>query len=250
MAIRLPGVAGYNLQVTQEQREARARENLPVELVLVRHAEPDWDRALETKSDPGLTLFGQDQAERLSSYLKLRPVAALYCSPLVRAQETAGAIATEQELRVQTVDGLEEIRVPLLESVSQSEVDAYFAAAMRRPLTDHWEGFPGGEPFREFHTRVTAAVESVLAHYGVHPTATGEFTVWNAPARAHTLRIGIVAHGGTNAVILAHLLGVAPVPWEWCRFETPLAAVSNIALRGISDEGYIWSLQRFGWRAE
>jgi hypothetical protein len=51
-------------------------------------------------------------------------------------------------------------------------------------------------------------------------------------------------------VILAHLLGIAPVPWEWFRFETPLAAVSNIALRAISGEGYVWSLQRFGWRAE
>jgi broad specificity phosphatase PhoE len=97
---------------------------------------------------------------------------------------------------------------------------------------------------------VTAALELVLAHYSVRRQPSDEFTVWTAPARAHTLRVGIVAHGGTNAVILAHLLGVAPVPWEWFRFETPLAAITNIALRSVSDHGYVWSLQRFGWRAD
>jgi probable phosphoglycerate mutase len=235
--------------VTQEQREARARENLPLELVLVRHAEPDWERAFETASDPGLTDLGRKQAARAADHLKQRPLAALYCSPLVRAQETAATIAAAQQLTPEIVPDLEEIRVPVLQYASQSEVDAYFAAAARRPLEDHWDGYPGGESFRAFHERVTKGIASVLAHYGVHPSATDDFTVWNAPARGHTLRIGVVGHGGTNAAILAHLLGIAPVPWEWCRFETPLAAISHVALRGISDQGYVWSLQRFGWRA-
>ena len=236
--------------MTQEEREAHIRQSLPIELVLVRHAEPDWDRAFETASDPGLTNLGNQQALRVAAYLKKWPLAALYCSPLQRTRETASTIAKEQELTPQVVDDLEEIKVPVLQYASQTEVDAYFAAAARRPMKEHWAGFPGGESFREFHGRVTAAVESILAHYGVHPETKGEFTVCNTPARAHTLRIGIVGHGGTNSVILAHLLGVSPVPWEWCRFETPLAAVSNIALRAISGDGYVWSLQRFGWRAE
>ena len=236
--------------MTPEQREARARENLPVELVLVRHAEPDWERAFETASDPGLTEFGRKQAAQVAEHLKQRPLAALYCSPLVRTRETAAAVGKALILTPEIVENFEEIRVPVLKYASQTAVDAYFAAALRRPLEDHWDGFPGGESFHAFHERVTSGIESVLAHYGVHPSATGNFTVWNSPARGHTLRIGLVGHGGTNSVILAHLLGIAPVPWEWCRFETPLAAISNVALRGVSDEGYVWSLQRFGWRAE
>jgi broad specificity phosphatase PhoE len=236
--------------VTQEQREARARENLPFELVLLRHGEPAWELALATASNPGLTPFGRDQASRAASHLSLRPLAALYCIPLARARETAMIVGGEHDLVPEVIDNLEEIRVPVLENATQSEVDAYFAAAMRRPLSHHWEGFPGGESFREFHARVTTALETVLARYSVRREAAEEFTVWTAPARGHTLRVGIVAHGGTNAVILAHLLGVDPVPWEWCRFETPLAAISNISLRSVSDHGYVWSLQRFGWRAE
>jgi probable phosphoglycerate mutase len=233
--------------VTQEEREARSRENVPVELVLVRHAEPDWESDKET-GDPGLTELGRVQAARAAENLKGLSIHAIYCSPLRRARETAQAIATAQQLTPQIIDDLEEIRVPALRNLTQSEVDSYFAAAARRTLQDRWSGFPGGESYRDFHARVTSAIELRLADYGVHSRVSEEFAVWSAPARGHALRIAVVGHGGTNAVILAHLLGVAPVPWEWLRFETFLAAISIVALRGISDNAHVWSLQRFGWR--
>lgn len=235
--------------MTQEQREARSRENLPIELVLVRHGEPDWERD-KASGDPGLTELGHTQAARAAAHLSGRSIHALYCSPLRRARETAQPIAKNQQLELQVIENLEEIRVPVLQNLTQSEVDSYFAAAARRKLQERWEGFPGGEGFRDFHTRVTSAIGSILAHYGVRSGVSEDFTVWDAPARGQPLRIAVVGHGGTNAVILAHLLGLPPVPWEWLRFETALAAVSIVALRGISDDSYIWSLQRFGWRED
>ena len=90
----------------------------------------------------------------------------------------------------------------------------------------------------------------MLRHYGIHSRLSEEFTVWSAPARGRALRIAVVAHGGTNSVVLTHLLGIPPVPWEWLRFETVLSAVSIVALRGISDDSYVWSLQRFGSRED
>jgi broad specificity phosphatase PhoE len=236
-----------------EERERRARSNVPLELVLVRHAEPDYESLRQTgadTSDPALTALGRRQAAAVARHLKARPMAALHCSPLARAKETAAAIGTAQGLVPSVVDGLAEIRIGELRAVSQAEVDAYFAAAARRPLRDHWEGFPGGEHFRDFHGRVTEAIESVLALYGARPKPIDGFSVWTAPARAQTLRIGVVAHGGTNGVVLTHLLGIPAVPWEWIRFETPLAAYSVVGLRAINDEGYVWSLQQFGRRVE
>jgi 2,3-bisphosphoglycerate-dependent phosphoglycerate mutase len=232
-----------------EERERRGRSGLPLELVLIRHAEPDWQSARRKGTDPGLTALGRSQAAALAEHLQHAPFAALYCSPLERARETAAAIAATQELTINVVQDLAEIGVPMLTNASQTEVDTYFAAAAKRPFREHWEGFPGGEPFREFHTRVTRAIAGVLAPYGIHSQIVDGFPAWSAPARAQTLRIGVVAHGGTNSVILTHLLGIAPVPWEWIRFETPLAAYSVAALRAINDQGYIWSLQQFGRRA-
>ena len=59
------------------------------------------------------------------------------------------------------------------------------------------------------------------------------------------MQIAVVAHGGTNAVALAHLLDVRPVPWEWLRFESELAAYSVVHARPIGPRGAVWSLQNF-----
>jgi broad specificity phosphatase PhoE len=235
--------------VTQEEREARSRENLPIELVLVRHGEPDWERGKAT-GDPGLTELGRLQAARTAALLKRYPIDVIYCSPLQRALETAEIVGGAQQLKPLVIDDLEEIQAPALRNLSQAEVDSYFAAAARRTLQERWTGFPSGESFRHFHKRVSSAIETILGHYDVHSRLSEEFTVWSAPARSHVLRIALVAHGGTNAVALTHLLGIPPVPWEWLRFETALAAVSIVGLRPISDNSYVWSLQVFGRRED
>ena len=38
----------------------------------------------------------------------------------------------------------------------------------------------------------------------------------------------IVAHGGTNAVVIGYLLGIQPVPWEWERFVSYHASASTL----------------------
>ena len=91
--------------MTQEQREARLRQNVPFEIVLVRHAEPDWEGE---KGDPGLTELGRVQAARAAVQLKPCSIHAIYCSPLRRARETAQALATTQQLTPQITDDFEE----------------------------------------------------------------------------------------------------------------------------------------------
>ncbi len=236
--------------VSLEERERRARTDLPLELVLIRHAEPDWQAARRSGSDPGLTSLGRRQATALAEHLHQQPLAALYSSPLQRARETAAALAEAQGAEVSVVQDLAEIGVPSMRNASQTEVDSYFMAAARRPFRDLWEGFPGGEAFRDFHARVSRGIGTILGHYGVRCETIDGFAVWSAPARGHTLRIGVVAHGGTNSVALTQLLGIDSVPWEWIRFETPLAAYSVVALRAVNEQGYVWSLQQFGRRAD
>jgi broad specificity phosphatase PhoE len=238
------------LTFSQEERERRIRASLPVELVFIRHAEPDWEAARRGINDPGLTEHGRKQARALARHLQQTPFAAMVCSPLQRARETAAAIAELQEIQPVVVEGLAEIAVPLQGSISQAEADAYFRSAAIRPLRQHWEGFPGGETFHAFHERVTAAIADVLKSYGVFSREVDGFEVWSSPSRSSTLRLALVGHGGTNSVALTHLLGIPPVPWEWIRFETPLAAYSVVGLRAINDQGHVWSLQQFGRRIE
>ncbi len=60
----------------------------------------------------------------------------------------------------------------------------------------------------------------------------------------------VVAHAGTDAVCLGHLLGIEPVPWEWERFVSfhasvsvvrtmPIAGAQSFSLFRFSDTGHL-----------
>ena len=75
------------------------------------------------------------------------------------------------------------------------------------------------------------------------PERRHDYTVWHLADAPPALVV--VAHGGTNAVLCAHLLDIRPVPWEWIRFESSLASYSVVRARSLGDEGRVWSLQNF-----
>jgi broad specificity phosphatase PhoE len=225
------------------RREERLRLDAQVELFLLRHGEPDWTPGGgPSVADAALTPRGRLQAEAAARRLAPQGLDALYVSPLRRARETAEPLAKATGLEPEVVEGLAEIGVALT-GLSQHEVDTYFLQATRRRLGEHWNGWPGGEPFRDFHARVTQTLAELLARHGIRREREDDFTVWTHPPQRH--RIAIVAHGGTNAVALTHLLDVPAVPWEWSRFELELAAYAVVQSRPIGMTGFVWCLQNF-----
>ena len=224
-------------------RDARVRAEPHARISLLRHAEPDWTPdGGPTVPDPGLTPFGRAQALALAKRLARESIDAIYVSPLRRAQETAEPIAAATGICPVTLDALAEIGVAV-DGMSQDDVDRYFVEGSERPLSEHWEGWPGAETFRAFHARVTGAVETMLSRHAVVSVQEHDFRVWQLGDQRPA--IAVVAHGGTNAVALAHLLDVRPVPWEWLRFESELAAFSVLQARPIGPGGHVWSLQNF-----
>ncbi|HSJ96496.1 MAG TPA: histidine phosphatase family protein [Myxococcota bacterium] len=225
------------------RREERLRLDAQVEIVLLRHGEPDWTPGGGLSvTDAALTARGRLQAEAAAARLAGTGIDALYVSPLRRARETAEPLAKATGLEPQVVDGLAEIGIALT-GLSQHEVDTYFLQAVRRRLGEHWGGWPGGESFRDFHARVTRTLAELLGQHGITRESEDDFTVWTHPPRRH--RIAIVAHGGTNAVGLTHLLDVPAVPWEWNRFELELAAYAVVQSRPVGMTGFVWCLQNF-----
>ena len=194
--------------------------------------------------DPGLTRSAAPRRAPSAARIAAEGVDAIYVSPFRRAQETAAPLARATGIEPVTLPGLAEIGVAV-DGLTQEDVDRYFVAASQRPLSEHWSGWPGAESFRDFHARVTAALDDLLARHGLRPRRDPEhdFTQWDLAGTA--ARIVVVAHGGTNAVALAHLLDVRPVPWEWLRFESELAAYSVVHARPLGPRGCVWSLQNF-----
>jgi broad specificity phosphatase PhoE len=225
------------------EREAATRAQSHAHITLVRHGEPDWSpRGSSAVDDPGLTPFGQGQASCTAALLGDQPFDALYVSPYRRAQETAAIVGEAIGIQPVTVDSLAEVGVAVA-GFTQEEVDRYFVEGSSRPLNEHWDGWPGAESFHDFHERVTEGITDVLGRHACRPRREHDFTVWDLPAIKPS--VAVVAHGGTNAVVLTHLLDIRPVPWEWIRFETGLAAISTLQARPVGTGGHVWSLQNF-----
>jgi len=216
-----------------------------MDLVLIRHGQPDWAPDAIALNDPHLTDLGTQQAERVGHRVSsLERVDAIWVSSMNRAVETADAIEAELKSDRQTHDWLREIQnPPHWEGSPVKEIDDWFEKANLRSIEDLWEGLgPGGESFRDFHERVVSGLVATLDTQGIRPIEDNRhlFTV-DDPSQS----VIIVAHAGTNAVVLGHLLGLDPVPWEWERFRQPHTGVSRLKMIRIAD-GWAFSLRQLG----
>jgi probable phosphoglycerate mutase len=111
------------------------------------------------------------------------------------------------------------------------EIEALFARDGRHTVEEMWDGLPGAESFRDFHVRVVDGLEAALAEVGARRVDPAGAHLWHDPGE---VRVVLVAHGGTNAVVLGHLLGLDPTPWEWERFDSAHTAVATLTTRPIA----------------
>ncbi len=216
-----------------------------MDLFLIRHGQPDWAPDRVARNDPNLTSLGQEQAVRVAHRLaSLEDVDALWASTMSRALETATPISSEIRRDLVPYDWLQEINnPPEWDGAPADEIDRRFAEANVREIDEMWDGLPGGESFRTFHERVVGGLRETLAANGIRPQEETARHLWTVddPDR----KVIIVAHAGTNAVVLGHLLGLDPVPWEWERFRQPHTGVSRLTMTRIST-GWGFSLRQLG----
>lgn len=176
---------------------------------LVRHAEPLGAHLWLGQSDPPLSEGGRAQAETLAAVLRDSAVDALFSSDLRRACETAVPLARELRLVPAFVAGLRERHFGAWEGLTWDEISMRYPAEAQA-YVDDWMRVapPAGESVDAMRQRVLAA--------------------WTEIATAPWTRALIVAHGGTNRILLAEFLGM-PVTHLF-RIQQDLAAVNRIEL--------------------
>jgi broad specificity phosphatase PhoE len=216
-----------------------------MELILVRHGLPDWAPDTFARNDPHLSDLGNRQASRVAATAdRWGPIDEIWMSPMHRARETAAPIAESTGLDPVVHAWAHEIRNPdQWEGSPIDEIKNAWIDANLRPISDLWDGMPGGETFRDFHQRVIAGLEDALAQLGITRMDDGHPHLWNVPDDDQ--RVVLVAHGGTNAVVIGYLLGAEPTPWEWDRFESPHTGVARLSTLSIA-HGRAFSLRVFG----
>lgn len=216
-----------------------------MDLLLVRHGQPDWAPNQIAQNDPSLTELGREQAKRIAHRLSgLDRVDEIWVSPMRRAMETAEPIADELGRDVEVFPWLEEIQnPPEWEGTPVEHVDRVLAEANQRTMDEMWDGLPGGESFRSFHNRVVTGLSKTMDSHGIHPMERDHRHLWTVDDPDK--RVVIVAHAGTNTVVLGHLLGLEPVPWEWERFRQPHTGLARLTLVKIST-AWAFSLRQSG----
>jgi len=211
-----------------------------MEIVLIRHGEPEWVRDGLTVVDPPLTDLGHRQATLLADSLRDEHFDEILVSPLVRARQTARPLL-EALGRPEIVDPwLEEIRDPVWHGTPAEKAAEAYAELRGRKAEDRWHGLRGGESMRDFVARIRAGVTTFLADRGVVRSET-DLPVWQI--REPGARIALVAHAGTNSVTIGHLLGLVAVPWEWDRFVLGHTSISRIEAMEL-DDGFTFCLSK------
>ncbi|HET6691518.1 MAG TPA: histidine phosphatase family protein [Miltoncostaeaceae bacterium] len=156
-------------------------------LYLVRHAETDAltaDGFMHCADPIPLTPRGVGQAKALGRLFADVPATRVHASPMDRTAHTARILAGAR--RPVAVDPrLREISLGDLDGAHTSEV---FAAAPRW-LADPDAALPGGESLNAVVARAGAALTDILEASDDH-------------------HVVVVAHGGVNRGLIAHLLGM------------------------------------------
>jgi 2,3-bisphosphoglycerate-dependent phosphoglycerate mutase len=211
-----------------------------MELVLIRHGEPEWVRDGLNVVDPPLTERGHRQAEKVAAVLDGQVFDEIVISPLLRPRQTAAPSLARLGVDEVIEPFLEEIREPNWHGTPAELASKAYEEERSRSASARWEGVVGGEASRDFVERVRAGLTEFLAARGVYRTKQ-ILPVWHMdqPER----RIAVFAHAGTNGVLLCHLLGLDPVPWEWDRFVTGHASITRLVSIQLGD-GHTFSLTK------
>lgn len=211
-----------------------------MELVLIRHAQPEWVREGLNVVDPPLTELGHEQAQQLAKAMVGEIFDEVLVSPMSRARQTAAPVLEALDRDEDIEMWLEEIRDPKWHGTPSERAAEAYKELRERPASDRWLGLTGGESTREFVDRIRLGADTFLAAHGVR-RSDHELPVWDVaePGR----RIALIAHAGTNSVTICHLLGLEPTPWEWDRFVLGHASISRLEAIPLGD-GYTFSLTK------
>lgn len=155
----------------------------------VRHGETDANAQGLTmgQRDVPLNARGFAQAEETARWLARYPIERIVSSDLSRASQTAGALAKELELPVETDDRLRELCFGVFEGRHIPDCEKEDPVAVARWRSGEFDYAPeGGETRRALMDRTGAVLDELLA----------------APEK----HIAVIAHGGTLNALHTHIV--------------------------------------------
>jgi probable phosphoglycerate mutase len=206
-----------------------------MEIVILRHAEPEWTKDGYSVDNPPLTERGFQQAELLAESLKREHFDEVLVSPLLRTQQTAAPLLSVLHRELVISEWLEEIRNPIWHGTPEEKANAAWKAEKSKNSHDRWTGLDGGEAVDAFVDRINVGASLFLEERGI-VRANNALPVWETTdAYRENHRVAVVAHAGTGSVAICHILGLQPTPWEWERFVIGHASINRVKTFPLGD---------------
>ena len=168
-----------------------------IRLLLVRHGETDWNQQsrYQGQTDISLNHNGKLQSEKVADFLKDISIDKAFSSSLLRAKETAEIILQHhQNVQLELNDGFKEIIHGVWEGKVESEIEQEFPGELQRwRETPSQVKMPGGESLEQVWQRTIEVYQTII----------------ETALKNQSNTVLVVAHGGTNQILLCHILGLS-----------------------------------------
>ena len=192
-------------------------------LILVRHGESEWNaqRRYQGQANVPLSGLGKRQAELVAERLAGQKIDAVYASDLIRAWETASAIAEKSGLNVLPEPRLRELKFGVLEGLTFEEAQAQYPQMIAAWLEDFNQPPEGAETIDLFNARIVSFLEELKAKHDEQVVL-------------------LVGHGGSLSEILRVALGLSREKRWYLEMENAslsevLIAEDYVSLKRLND---------------
>ncbi|MBQ9532225.1 MAG: histidine phosphatase family protein [Eubacterium sp.] len=196
-----------------------------MEIWIARHAEPDYEH-------DSITEKGEREAKLLAQRLSKQSFAAVYCSPMGRAQKTVSYTLEKIKMKPTVYDWLHEFRgnVILDGEITHcwDRKPSYWCNIYDYYSYDKWldVDLMQSDNVPQRYEEVCKGIDELLEKHGyIHNGRTYDVVKPNKD------KILLFCHFGVEAVILSHIFGISPMPL-WHNF----VALPSTVTRIVSEE--------------
>lgn len=172
-----------------------------MKIYLIRHGQTtgDIENRYGGSYDDHLTDEGRAQAQELAEKLINSGIQVIFCSPLIRAQETAEIVNTKLNCEIKTTENLRERNQnAILSGMIRDEAKEKYPELVEQ-VKDYRNTIPGAESYDDFVARINNAFMEI------------------ASSKDYST-IGIVTHGGPIRVIFREILKDREIDITDCAF--------------------------------
>ena len=217
-----------------------------MEVVLIRHGQPEWMPKDVYTKNPGLTSLGKLQSEKSSSAFVKNSVDEIWVSPLKRAQETFIPFKEKGIGKsIYVYDWLKEMQddeEDELYGKSTEEVMAFFAKRNSQSF-EEWNEASHGKYMKVFSKNIISNLEIELGNRGI-VALDAEYDRRFDLSESIIDRLMIISHAGTMSAMLSYFLNMPLYAWTWRKFLPRHTGHTTLKSTQISG-GHFFRLKEF-----